>query len=507
MNVSDLLSIPAAIVPDRAATVFEGRRTSYSELDARAGALAAGLASRAGVRPGDRVAWMDTNGDRQIEAVFGVARAGAVSVPVNYRARDDELAFVLEDSGARVLCVGPRYADAVARFMRSGAGASCPVEALVALGPGCPEGWTAYDDLAAPGAGAAPDPGEGDLAMILYTAGTTGRPKGVMLTHRGLTSHPLENVEPADPGFEQRALLCVPLYHVAGVQVMLSSVYGGRVLVVQGQFEAGEWLRLVEEERVGRSTVVPTMLKMILEHPDLSARDLSSLRLLTYGAAPMPAEVILSAIRALPGVRFINAFGQTETGATITALAPEDHVLAGDPDLVARRRRRLRSIGRPLQDVELRVVDEDGAEVEAGRVGEIVARGPGLMKGYWRRDEATAEATRGGWLHTGDLGRVDGDGYVYLEGRARDFIKRGGEMISPEEVEEVLRDHPSVDDAAVIGVFDPHWGESVRAVVVPAPGADVDETGLIEHCRAALASFKRPESVVTVDELPRNAMG
>ena len=263
-----------------------------------------------------------------------------------------------------------------------------------------------------------------------------------MLTHRGLTSHPLENVEPADPGFEQRALLCVPLYHVAGVQVMLSSVYGGRVLVVQGQFEAGEWLRLVEEERVGRSTVVPTMLKMILEHPDLSARDLSSLRLLTYGAAPMPAEVILSAIRALPGVRFINAFGQTETGATITALAPEDHVLAGDPDLVARRRRRLRSIGRPLQDVELRVVDEDGAEVEAGRVGEIVARGPGLMKGYWRRDEATAEATRGGWLHTGDLGRVDGDGYVYLEGRARDFIKRGGEMISPEEVEDVLRGPP-----------------------------------------------------------------
>ena len=507
MNLSDLLSISASIVPERTATVFEGRRTTYAELESRADSLAAGLASRAGVGPGDRVAWMDTNSDSQAESVFGIARAGAVSVPINYRAREDELAFVLEDSAARVLCVGPRYVAPVARFMDSAAGRSSGVETVVSLGPGRPEGWMAYRDLAGPGGGPPPRPGEPELAMILYTAGTTGRPKGVMLTHEGLTSYPLENVDPADPEFEQRALLCVPLYHVAGVQVLLSSVYGGRVLVVEGQFDAGEWLGLVEAEGVGRATVVPTMLKMIIEHPDLTARDLSSLRLITYGAAPMPSDVILRAIRALPGVRFVNAFGQTETGATITALPPEDHDLSGDPELVARRRRRLGSIGLPLPDVEVRVVDEDGAEVGVGRVGEIVARGPRLMKGYWRREEATEEAMGGGWLRTGDLGRVDEDGYVYLAGRARDFIKRGGEMISPEEVEEVLHAHPSVDDAAVIGVFDPHWGESVRAVVVPAAGREVDEAELIEHCRSSLASFKRPESVVTVDELPRNAMG
>ena len=494
-------------MPERVATVFESRRTTFASLDAGASAVAAGITSFAALTPGDRVAWMDTNSDHLIEAFCGIARAGAVSVPVNYRARDDELAFVLADSGAKVLMVGQRYADSVSRFLESSAGRACHVEKVIALGPQRREGWIAWEELINSGvAGAVESAGE-DLAVILYTAGTTGRPKGVMLTHGGLTAYPLENVNPADPDFEQRALLCVPLYHVAGVQVLLSSIYGGRVLVVEGQFEAGEWLRLVEAERVSRATVVPTMLKMILEHPDLAHRDLSSLQILTYGAAPMPTNVIEPALERFPDVRFVNAFGQTETGATIAALPPQDHELAGDPELVAKRRRRLRSIGLPLQDVEVRVVDETGEEVETGLVGEIVARGPRLMTGYWRSDKATAEVMVDGWLHTGDLGRMDEDGYIYLSGRARDFIKRGGEMISPEEVEGVLRDHPSVEDAAVIGVPDPHWGEAVRAVVVPAAGRVVDDAELIEHCTAALASFKRPESVVTVDELPRNALG
>jgi acyl-CoA synthetase (AMP-forming)/AMP-acid ligase II len=289
--------------------------------------------------------------------------------------------------------------------------------------------------------------------------------------------------------------------------VFLSSIYGGRTLVVEPQFDAGNWLKLVEQEGVTRATVVPTMLKMAIEHPDFASRDLSSLQILTYGAAPMPHGVITAAIERLPDVRFINAFGQTETGATITALPPQDHDLTGDPELVAKRKRRLGSIGLPLDDVEVRVVDEDGEQVAEGEVGEIVARGPRLMKGYWRRDDATAETMHGGWLHTGDLGRVDGDGYVYLSGRAKDFIKRGGEMVSPEEVEAVLREHPAVEDAAIIGVPDAHWGESVRAVVVPATGQAIDQDELVEHCRAKLASFKKPESVVVIDELPRNALG
>ncbi len=507
MNVSDLLSISGQIVPDRDATVLADRRTSYADLDTRASALAAGLSGTGNVKPGDRAAWIDVNSDRQVEAFFGIARADAVSVPFNYRARDDELAFAIEDSGATVLFVGPKYLGAVCELLASQADRLASVETLVAIDGEPPEGWIAYEALLQDGTDPVPGRDGDDTAMILYTAGTTGRPKGVMLTHDALTAYPLENVNPADPEFAQRTLLSVPLYHVAGVQVFLSSIYGGRTLVVQPQFDAANWLKLVEQEGVTRATVVPTMLKMAIEHPDFASRDLSSLQILTYGAAPMPHDVIETAIERLPGVRFINAFGQTETGATITALPPDDHDLTGDPEVVAKRKIRLGSIGLPLDDVEVRVVDEDGEQVPVGEVGEIVARGPRLMKGYWRRDDATAETMHGGWLHTGDLGRVDGDGYVYLAGRAKDFIKRGGEMVSPEEVESVLREHASVEDAAIIGVPDAHWGESVRAVVVAVSGEVVDEDELVEHCRAKLASFKKPESIVVIDELPRNALG
>ncbi len=506
MNVSDLLSISSQIVPDRDATVLAGRRTSYADLDVRASALASGLIE-SGVVPGDRAAWMDVNSDRQVEAFFGIARADAVSVPFNYRARDDELAFAIEDSAATVLFVGPKYLDTVVELRASQPHRLASVKTLVAIDGQPPKGWTAYEAMLDRASEPIAARDGDDTAMILYTAGTTGRPKGVMLTHDALTAYPLENVNPADPEFAQRTLLSVPLYHVAGVQVFLSSIYGGRTLVVEPQFEPGNWLRLVEDERVTRATVVPTMLKMAIEHPDFASRDLSSLQILTYGAAPMPHNVIEAAITRMPGVRFINAFGQTETGATITALPPEDHDLTGDPEVVAKRKRRLGSIGLPLDDVEVRVVDEDGEQVAEGEVGEIVARGPRLMKGYWRRDDATAETMQGGWLHTGDLGWVDEDGYVYLSGRAKDFIKRGGEMVSPEEVEAVLREHPSVEDAAVIGIPDAHWGESVRAVVVAVSGREVDQDELVGHCRAKLASFKKPESVVVIDELPRNALG
>lgn len=506
MNISDLLSIAAQIVPERTAAILGGRCTTYGDLDGGASALASSLIG-IGVTPGDRVGWMDVNGDRQVEAAFAIARADAVSVPINYRARDDELAFVIEDSGARVLFVGSQYVSAVSDLIASQPDRLGSVKTLVAVEGEPLDGWVAYEALMRPGEEPAPARDGDDTAMILYTAGTTGRPKGVMLTHEALTSYPLENVNPADPDYAQTTLLSVPLYHVAGVQVLFSSIYGGRTLVIEPQFDAGNWLRLVEEESVTRATVVPTMLKMAIEHPDFSCRDLSSLEILTYGAAPMPHDVITSAIDLLPGVRFINAFGQTETGATITALPPEDHDLTGAPELVAKRRRRLGSIGLPLGDVEVRVVDERGEEVVTGEVGEIVARGPRLMKGYWRSAAATAEAISAGWLHTGDLGRVDEDGYVYLSGRAKDFIKRGGEMVSPEEVEAVLREHPSVDDAAVIGVADPHWGESVRAVVVPVAGQRLDDAELIEYCRGKLASFKKPESVVMIEKLPRNALG
>jgi acyl-CoA synthetase (AMP-forming)/AMP-acid ligase II len=218
-------------------------------------------------------------------------------------------------------------------------------------------------------------------------------------------------------------------------------------------------------------------------------------------------EVIRRAIQEFPGARFINAFGQTESASTITMLPPEDHVLEGDPEEVERKLKRLSSIGKPLDDVEVSIVDEDGDPVPTGEVGEIVASGPRIMKGYWKQEGDTQNTIRGGLLYTGDLGYQDEDGYIFLAGRAKDFIKRGGEMVSPEEVEQVLMSHPGVDDAAIIGIPDVEWGERVRAVVVRRGGGTVEEEELIEHCHQHLASFKRPESVVFVDELPRNPLG
>jgi acyl-CoA synthetase (AMP-forming)/AMP-acid ligase II len=256
--------------------------------------------------------------------------------------------------------------------------------------------------------------------------------------------------------------------------------------------------------------LVPTMLKRLMDHPQFHDFDLSSLNVITYGAAPMPLPVIQQAIREFPGVRFINAFGQTETASTITMLPPEDHILEGRPEEIERKLRRLTSIGKPLEDVEVMIVDEDGQPTPTGAVGEIVARGSRMMKGYWQQEAATREAIRSGWVYTGDLAYQDEDGYIYLAGRAKDFIKRGGEMISPEEVEQVLLSHPKVQEAAVIGVPDLEWGEEVRALVVtdsnPASREEL-RAELIEHCNQRLASFKRPRSVVFVDELPRNVMG
>ena len=243
---------------------------------------------------------------------------------------------------------------------------------------------------------------------------------------------------PADPEEEERNILTVPLYHIAGIQAVMSAIYGGRTLIIQRQFDAKGWMELVEQEHANRAMMVPTMLKMLMDHPDFHKHDLSSLSVITYGAAPMPLEVIKRAIKEFPGMYFINAFGQTETAATITMLPPEDHILEGSAEEVEKKLRRLASIGKPLDDVDVRIVDKDGEPVVDGEVGEIVASGSRLMKGYWNQETATAETLRGGWLYTGDLGYLDEDGYIFLAGRAKDFIKRAGEMISPEEVEQVF---------------------------------------------------------------------
>ena len=503
MNTTEFLSISSAIVPERPAVIFDGRRITFAQLYGRVNRLANVLADL-GVRAGDRVAVLQVNCNEHIEVYFASAALDSVYVPLQFRARAEELIYIVNDSGPKVLFAGAQYVELV----RSFASRLESVEQYIVLEQPA-DGWRYYDGLIASAREDERFPeGDGeDLTAILFTAGTTGSPKGVMLSHDSFTSYILNNVDPADPEIEERNIITVPMHHIAGMQAVMAAIYGGRTLVVQRQFEPKEWMDLVEREEATRAMMVPTMLKRLMDHPDFHRHDLSSLEVITYGAAPMPREVIARAIREFPATRFINAFGQTETAATITILPPDDHLLEGSQEEIERKLKRLSSIGRPLGDVEVRIVDEDGTPVAPGEVGEIVARGSRLMKGYWHLPDATDEAFRDGWLYTGDLGYADEDGYIFLAGRARDFIKRGGEMISPEEVEQVLRSHPAVDDAAVIGVLDVDWGECVCAIVVVREGQSPSEEEIIEHCRQRLASFKKPESVIFSSELPRNPMG
>ncbi len=504
MNTTEFLTIANAICPDSDSIVFERKRYTFSQLNERANRIGNALL-KLGVKKGDRVAMLQVNTNQCVETYFGVAKIGAIYVPLNFRAKGNELAYMLNSSEAEAIFIGERYIELINSIKPE----LNTVKNFVSL-DGPSDGMLYYEDIIAE---ASPDDvftdiNDDDTTILMYTAGTTGFPKGVMLSHNSFSIYVLENVSPADPDTREGNILTVPLYHVAGIQAMMAAVYGGRTLIMERQFEAGEWMELVEKEKANRAMMVPTMLKMLMDHPDFSKHDLSSLRVITYGAAPMPLEVIKKAVELFPGVSFINAFGQTETASTITTLSPEDHNITGTEEEKEKKLKRLSSIGRPMSDVEMKIIDEEGNDLPAGEVGEIVAKGPRVMSGYWKDEEKTDKTIdKDGWVHTGDMGYMDEDGYFFLAGRATDMIIRAGENISPEEVEGVLLSHPKVDDGAVIGVPDEEWGEVPMAVVVVKKGEEATAEEIMEYCRANLASFKRPRSVVFTDELPRNQMG
>ncbi len=504
MNTAEFLSISTAICPDKVAIIFEGKRYTFSQLNERVNRVGNALL-KLGVQKGDRVAMLQVNTNQCVETYFAAARIGAIYVPLNFRARGNELTYMLNSCEANTLFIGERYTDLVNSIKPELAS----VKNIVSL-DSQHDGTLYYEDIikSAPADEIFTDIGDDDTTILMYTAGTTGFPKGVMLSHNSFSIYVLENVSPADPVAEEGNILTVPLYHVAGIQAMMAAIYGGRSLVMERQFEPEEWMELVETEKVNRAMMVPTMLKQLMDHPEFSKHDLSSMKVITYGAAPMPLEVIKKAVELFPGVSFINAFGQTETASTITTLGPEDHNLTGTEEEKEKKLKRLSSIGKPMSDIEMKIVDEEGNELPLGEVGEILARGPRVMSGYWKDEEKTEKTIdKDGWVHTGDMGYVDEDGYFFLAGRATDIIIRAGENISPEEVEAVLHSHPKVDEAAVIGVPDEEWGEVPMAVVVVKKGEEATAEEIMEYCRANLASFKRPRSVVFTDELPRNPMG
>jgi acyl-CoA synthetase (AMP-forming)/AMP-acid ligase II len=505
MNTTDFLNIANAICPERDCIVFEGKRWTYAQISERVNRLANAM-TKLGAEKGDRIGMLQVNCNQYVETYYASAMMGAIFVPLNFRAKSDELSYMIANAEAKILFAGSRYLDMVDAMLPE----LPTVKQCISIDRK-DEKRLYYENVidSASSDGSFFEVGDEDITILMYTAGTTGRAKGVPLRHSAFVSYVLDNVDPASPDIEERNLLTVPLYHVAGIQAMLAAIYGGRTLVMMRQFEVKECLETIRQEKATRAMLVPTMLKRVIENSDFSKYDLSSLKVITYGAAPMPFEVINKAIKMMPWVKFINAFGQTETASTITALGPEDHVIEGTEEQKEKKLKRLSfSIGKPLPDVELKIVDEEGNTLPPLEVGEILARGPRIMTGYWRDEQKTSQVmTEDGWLRTGDMGWMDEEGYIYLAGRGDDMIIRGGENISPEEVENVLHSHPKIEEAAVIGVPDPEWGQEPRAVVVLKKGETAIQEEIIEYCHSKLSGFKRPRSVVFVDALPRNPMG
>jgi len=510
MLITEFLDLPAMLVPERTAIVFEGEQYSYTQLKERVNRLADSL-NRLGLEKGERAAILEVNCNEYVEACFATTKLGGIFVPLNFRVKQEELAYLVNKAEPKILFMGSRYADMV----NSTRPQLSSVKHFIII-DGKYEGMISYDELITSGSPEEKtfaEVNEEDITILMFTAGTTGFPKGVPQDHNAYSSYVLTNVNPPDlEAPAETNVLCMPLYHVAGIQGLMAGIYGGRTLALMRQFDEKEWFETVQREKANRVMVVPTMLKRIIDYPDFDKYNLSSIRVITYGAAACPYEVLKGTIERFPGRALINAFGGTETSSTIAALRAEDQVITGKETEQEREKKLKRlatSIGLPLDDVEIQVRDEEGRVLPTGKIGEIIARSPRIMKGYWRDDEKTKKAfTPDGWYRTGDMGYVDEEGYIYLSGRADDLIVRGGENIGPDEVESTLYSHPKIEEVAVIGVPDAEWGRQVRAIVSLKKGEKATEQEIIDFCRPRLAGFKRPTSVVFVEEeLPKTSTG
>jgi fatty-acyl-CoA synthase len=474
--------------PDKVVLSQGGRRLTNREFHARVGALAAGL-RELGIGRGDIVALLLYNHLEFLEMVFALNRVGAAFLPLNYRLSPVEWEFILGHSEAVALFTEPEFADAV-----PGEG---PWHRIL-LGPRRP-GWLSYEDIVTRHHGdtVPVEPvGPDHLQRLMYTSGTTSRPKGVRVTHANHLFKNLGHLVEFGLTSTDSTLVCGPLYHVGGLDLPgLGTLHAGGSLVVLRKFDAREVLDTIEAERPTNVWLAPSMMNAVLRQPDLAERDTSSLRFIIGGGEKMPVPLVERIRAAFPRAWFADAYGLTETVAGDT-FNDAGHVLS-----------KVGSVGRPVVHLRIRIVDEQGSEVPAGQLGEITLSGPKVFLGYWRDEEATAKALRDGWFHTGDLGRVDEDGYLYVEDRKKDMIVSGGENIATPEVERVLYEHPDVVEAAVVGMPHERWGETPKAFVVRRPGSAVDAAGLTAHCRERLAKFKVPAEIVFLDELPRTPSG
>lgn len=503
MNTAEFLDISAAVVPERAALVTGDESLSFMDMSAQVTQLANALQGL-GLSKGDHLGAMSVNSSEYVVTYYACAKLGITFVPLNYRAKADELEYMINTAEVKALFVSDRYQEIVDGILDK-----TPSVANVVSLETPRTGQIHYPDLVARGSDdfVFTEVDDDDPTIIIYTSGTTAMPKGVEVTYQDLTVYVTNTMAPADPeGEHEKTLLSVPLFHIAGATAMISAIWGGRTLVILPQFTPEDWMQAVDTHGVTHSMVVPTMLKRVMDHKDFSDFSGASLKLVAYGAAPMPYEVVRRAIDVFD-CGLMNAYGQTESTSAITFLGPDDHKLEGTPADIGTKERRLRSVGRVMDDVDLSIQAPDGSHLSNGEEGEICVLSARTMKGYYKQEDATQEAIQDGWLHTGDVGFLDEEGYLFITGRTKDLIIRGGENIAPGEIEQVLEDHPAIDEAAVIGVADTEMGETVKAVVVPAHAQSVTLDDVRDFCNERLASYKAPQYLTITGQLPRNHMG
>jgi acyl-CoA synthetase (AMP-forming)/AMP-acid ligase II len=497
-TLGDVTRIHAAQRPDATAFEFEGRHTSFAALDAHTNQVANALAA-AGVRQGDRIAYVGKNSDHYFELLLGAAKAGVVMVPVGWRLAPPEITFIVNNAEAKLLFVGAEFTDMVAAH----AAELAEGREVIAMEPGSRwpsfESWRDAQGSAEPGVTVQP----GDVTVQLYTSGTTGRPKGAMLTHDNLlTGRRLSRQNPMpwnEWGPDDVSLVAMPVAHIGGTGWGLVGLVNGAKGVIAREFDPLKVLDYIENDRVSKMFMVPAAMQIVVRQPRARQVDYSRLKYILYGASPIPLDLLRECIEVF-GCGFCQQYGMTETTGTIIYLPPEDHDPAGNA--------RMRAAGLPLPGVEIRILDDEGNILPANTVGEVATRSYANMSGYWKLDEATAATiSADGWLRTGDAGYLDDDGYLYIHDRVKDMIITGGENVYPAEVESAVYGHPDVAEVAVIGVPDDKWGEAVKAVVVPKPGATIDADDIIAFARSRIAAFKAPKSVDVIAALPRNASG
>ncbi len=488
-SIGALLAERARISPDLEAQVEPARklRSSFRDLHDNSNRIAGMLASR--VRHGDRVAILMANSIGFAEVLFGAARLGAIAVPLNWRLTVPELSYQIEDCEPVVLIHDEAHAEIVSRLA-----ATRPGLQTVAVGT-----FIASNDAGSTAAYHQPpavDVGPDDGFLILYTSGTTGKPKGALHTHRSSLAWSSSTMATFENRYADRQLLVAPLFHIAALCVLLNAIHRGFTLVIMPAFDADEAWRLIEEERVTSMFAVPTMINMMRESAGVRTRRHDALRWIMCGAAPVPVTLIEA--YAELGIDIHQVYGSTEAHGGIAVLAPADaHSRKG-------------STGRACMGMQIRVVDPEGRDVPPHERGELITRGPHLFREYWRQPEATAASFRDGWFYLGDIGRIDSDGFITVLDRSKDMIISGGENIYPAEIENVLMRDPGVSDVAVVGEPHERWGEQAVAFVVPKPGLDAGRdwiAGLEAVCAEALASYKRPRRYLIVEALPRNASG